>query len=385
MAGQSINLNTYRLPRELDNSEAKARAVYLRELSIDIENRLSSSIHGARFLDLEIDDTPKAVHLPWRYVDNCDHQEFAELDEALDLQGNRLLLLGTPGAGKTTTLLHIAKRMVELARHDSTLSIPLMVNLSKLDLSPRASGISFPFISKKVDDQEAKDTRIEEWLVNEFSRYPGISHDIARKWVYEGRISALLDGLDEVDDQRRKEVVIVLNEMYLFRYPEQPIVVCSRIDEYLPLQEVKETRLQLAGAITLQPLNEEQIASYLKAACAEHLSEAINQDDALGEMARTPLTLSMMTLAYSSRESINIVSGRSLVQRRHDLMESYVAKMLQRNARRDQGLPFDENPDNDIPKTEYEYSPESVNKYLGWLALRMSTRMQTAFAPDQVY
>lgn len=207
----------------------------------------------------------------------------------------------------------------------------------------------------------------------------------AKTWLEQGELTFLLDGLDEVDDTYRAELVDLLNSAFFQAYPTQSIIVCSRIDEYLPFQERKETRLQLEGAVTLKPLNAEQVQEYLKEAQAPQLISALEHDEVLREMAETPLTLSMMVFAYGSAHAAELSKSMDVTERRHQLMEQYIERMLQRSERRRAGIPFDENEDNDVPVAKYKYSPQQVDRYLGWLALRMSVRMQTSFSMSRFY
>jgi multidrug transporter EmrE-like cation transporter len=55
--------------------------------------------------------------------------------------------------------------------------------------------------------------------------------------------------------------------------------------------------------------------------------------------------------------------------------------MLQRAARRAAGKPFDLDRGKDEPT---RYSLKQVNRYLGWLAVRLSERMQTSFVPGDL-
>ena len=73
------------------------------------------------------------------------------------------------------------------------------------------------------------------------------------------------------------------------------------------------------------------------------------------------------------------------MDRRRHLFDTYIDRMMQRQARRDCGIPFDLNPDNNVPERKYPYSREQVNRYLGWLAVRLSERMQTVLPYDRLY
>jgi predicted NACHT family NTPase len=118
----------------------------------------------------------------------------------------RLLLLGSPGSGKTTALLHLAKLLVQEAEQTLEAPIPFVVNLSKFRLGPSertSSWLGFGerrSTSANRNGDEELDTRFEDWLVSEMATFPGLSRELAREWIRQGRVAALLDGLDEFND-----------------------------------------------------------------------------------------------------------------------------------------------------------------------------------------
>nr|VFK65125.1 MAG: HEAT repeat [Candidatus Kentron sp. UNK]VFK71302.1 MAG: HEAT repeat [Candidatus Kentron sp. UNK] len=395
--------------RPLSDAEQKARAKYLRNLKENMENWIKASIHNARFMDLDIDDTPSAT-LPWIYRDTTLLRTFDTIEAAFEDKATqrRLLILGAPGSGKTTTLIHLARKLLIDAENDPEAPVPLLVNLSKfrLDTSTRAGlpGVSrlFPKLLPSTGGARPtnrdsggweSDRRVEEWLAGELSQAPSVSPKIASHWLREGRVAVLLDGLDEVDADDRDGMMRLLNETFFHNYPEA-VVLCSRIDEYQPLQDREETKARLNCAVTLQPLSRDRIDEYLDAAKAEGLREALLEDKNLYEMAQTPLTLSMMVLAYGGAKPEDIPAEASLTERRHHLFETYVEKMLQRKERRDWNSKkrrnrlknlFGENKEDRVLKKDYRYPPEKHDRYLGWLAVRLSIRMQTAFSPRGFY
>jgi HEAT repeat protein len=363
--------------------ELRARRNYLDTFKKDITNRLNVSIHNARLMDLGLTDTPSAVRLPFMYRDTTTEQSFGNLDEAIDTYGRRLLVLGAPGSGKTVTLLYIAKKLIAEAERDLSAPVPMLANLSKLDL--KASPQSVRWLVSRSPEQPMQDNKkIERWLQQELAANPFVSPDLAGRWIRDGRIATLLDGLDEVDDTYRANVAKLLNDTYLWDHPSSVVVICSRINEYKSIQENKEQRLNLGGSVTLQPFTDAQISEYLKDANAVGLKKALLNDDTLYQIARTPLMLSMLTLAYAGVEMDEVPSSGPPIERRHQLMERYVDRMLQRKMRRDRSIVVDNNPDNDVSVKEYPYSPDRLNHYLGWLAVRLSVRMQTAFSLDRL-
>jgi DNA polymerase III delta prime subunit len=365
----------------------KARTRYLGNLEADVANRLKTSIHNARFIDISSEQSLGSTHLPWLYQADDTPLTFTSFEQAFQHFEQRILLLGAPGFGKTTTLLYIAQKLIQEAKINPDAPIPLLFNLSKFQDDSKHQDRRTIFPLKQLQQKRAKlpqGAAIEEWLLQLTAKYPGVSREVARFWLENERVALLLDGLDEVDDQQLINLVIQLNA-YLYKHPDMTVVVCSRIVEYQPLKDRQETRLELNGAVTLQPLNQPQIDGYLEKAQATALRDALPNDRALYEMAQTPLTLSMMTLAYGGLAPTDIPTDLSLVERRQHLFDTYIDRMMQRKARRDRGEHFDLNPHNDVPTTQYQYSRKQVNRYLGWLAVRLSERMQTVLPLDRLY
>jgi HEAT repeat protein len=360
--------------------DLKARDRYLKDLRRHVENLLNASIHNVVFLDLGIDDSPSATHLPWLYRSVDTTRNFSNIAEAFEAYEGRLLLLGSPGGGKTTTLQHLALRLIAEAESNSSAPLPLLVNLSKFRPEAKDSGVGWRSLWKPQQDGNRS---FETWLIGEMESLYRIKRSIAKRWITGGHMAILLDGLDEVNDDRRAAVARLLNETYLLHYPESVVVVCSRTAEYQPLQADKRNRLQLRGAVTLQSLTYPQVQHYLDKAGARGLRDALDREASLYELAESPLTLSMMVLAYGSLTAVEISSisaSGSGADQRHRLMEYFVARMIQRKERKIRGIPFDNDKDNEVRESDYAYSTRSVDKYLSWLAIQLSTRMQTSFA-----
>lgn len=365
-----------------EKMDARLRSHYLKNLQRDVENRLAASIHHACFLDLEIDDRSSAV-TPWTYRNPDANEDFNDAWEAFTKFGGRLLILGSPGAGKTTAALHIAQKLIANAVLDDEAPLPVLINLSKFRMatSGRSSWLGFRKNAAAPDDDAASGRGFEEWLVAELAAIPGIDKRTAKKWPEGGQIAPLLDGLDEFNDDRRPELVEILNTHFLKKYGTIPVLICSRINEYESLRGVDRS-LKLNGCIQLQPLDDERIKEYLQKAKADELLSILAQDEALRELAKTPLTLSMLALAYGGVSAGSIKRSESFSITRFQLFESYVARMLQRQARRRAGVQFDASSKNDVAIEKYRYQPGAIDRWLGWLALTLSVRMRTTFSPD---
>ena len=373
---------------EADRAEAALRRRYLAAVTQDVTARLAASLHHARFLDLGVAHDPMAVRPPWGYYDPEAHRPYADIGDAFADAQRRLLILGDPGAGKTTTLLHLAQRLIREAETRPDAPLPIIVNLSGFRFGmpyPHQAGKHPPDGQGRRGRQPEPRHDIEAWLLAEMCRFPGLDAATARRWLDRCEVALLFDGLDEFDDERRGALASAFNTDFLARHPNLPVAICCRTGDYQSLATRAEQRLHLASAVRLLPLSDQQIEDYLTAAQAKPLLTAIRDDASLGEMARTPLMLSMLVLAHAGTPPPARDVAASFADTRHRLFQAYVARMQQRQARRDAGVPYDTVASNDVPATLYRYQPAAVDRWLEWLALTLSLRMQTAFRPQALF
>jgi hypothetical protein len=366
----------------------RTRAHYLKAVREDFEEQRRASLHHA-VLELRSMKTDRTTHLPWLHVDLAEGGlTYDRVEDAFADHYRRLLVLGEPGAGKSTSALRLAMLLLEEAEKDPSAPVPLVVNLS--DYRPRrvAPSLLGRLFGGGGSDPERPvaiaDGDVERWLAEQMRPYGRIPIEEARRWLAAGRVAVFFDGLDEVKQEFRAELVELLNTTYLAEHPESVVVVCSRVDEYRPLQASVSTRLALRGGVTLKRLDDARVRSYLREAGAEALAERLLGDE-LQELARTPLTLSMLALAYGSLPPESLPTGGTPSDRRRLLMDAFVKRMLQRKERRDRRRPFVEGGTDDVPEDKYQIPPAKVNRYLGWLAVQLSVRMRTRFPPDRCY
>lgn len=307
-----------------------------------IDGVLENSLHGAVLMQLGLQSRADQLQRPWDVKirrDNDQRQLSAEtrIMDVFDMSGGSLLILGEPGSGKTTLLLELTQDLLERAETQPTYRLPIVFNLSSW----------------------AKDKlQFEDWLIEELNVKYQVAKNVAKQWVTEKSLLLLLDGLDEVSDSVRNECVDEINR-YHQQNPEIPMVVCSRSADYDTLSQ----KLNFHDAVVIEALDSAQISSYLASfgSTMDGLRLQLQHDKRLRALAETPLTLSIMALAYQELDTATLPDDLSPdVQRRH-LFDTYVQTMFERHTK------------------SHDYEPDEMMSYLSWLAGRMVERRQTLF------
>ena len=249
--------------------------------------------------------------------------------------GGRLLILGEPGAGKTTELLTVSQRLVDRAIEDSTQPIPLIFELSSWQ----------------------PNTPILSWLGQQLKQAYGVSKKLAEPFaqqlIQQGQLLPLLDGLDELGQRNQIECIKALEE-FLAQHPALPVIICCRREEY---EQGRSQLNQLNGAIYLQAVGSQQIQQYLQDLGRELLWEGIQADPELLKLARSPLFLTMLVIAYQGQP----------IRDTSSLFHAYIRKQLHEPS--NQGT----------YKPGKAMSPEQTLHYLSWLARQLNQRNETEF------
>lgn len=309
-----------------------------------IKGVLETSLHGVVLIELGLENRFDALDRPWGMLWETPEQARQPIPKNLRIidlfqqmgAGCSLLILGEPGAGKTITLLELARDLIAQAEQDINQPIPVVFNLSA-------------WTNEKIT--------IAEWLVRELNTKYQVSKEIGKTWIKNQQLRLLLDGLDEVSTLRRDACVAAINK-FSQEYGETEIVVCSRIKDY----EALSHRFRFQGAVLIQPLTLEQIHQYLQHAGSElaAVSTTLQADTTMQELAKSPLMLSIMTLAYQGL-SITELPGMNLEERRQHLFDKYIQRMLARRS------------------ASTEYSHKQAMHWLIWLAQTLKNQSQTVF------
>jgi Cdc6-like AAA superfamily ATPase len=377
------------------NESKSRREIYLQWLENDIRNRLQTSLHGAHLINVSSEPQANLTH-PWTYQvyepNNQQSAQFKDLFDAYAKFGKRLLLLGVPGSGKTTTLRNLALQLLEEAKFESA-PVPVFVDISRWKKQPTSiEEIWFqtergrlPLLDRVVT-RNKKPPTFEDWLAVTLSRNPGsgVNQELAKLWVSTGNLVLLLDGFDELSEERQSEFVSALNQ-YLNVHPAMPVIVTTRLEEYKHFISDSKQKIALNAAVVLQPLSREQIDAYLVSANASALRDAVLVDAHLYELGQNPLLLSMMTLSYTGTTSIPVLPEMSPQTLRTYIFELFTEKMLQRKARKDKAdSRLHTESSNPQEYVKPPYSLKQVNRYLGYYAVTSAEHTKNKFSPLEV-
>ena len=283
-----------------------------------MRERLAQSLHNAVWLTLGMERQDYRVQRPWSVTVGQQSQSAVALDVGTRIVdvfnrpefARQLLILGEPGAGKTTMMLELAEDLLKRAIADKVEPIPVLLSLSSWK-NPQQS--------------------IFEWLVGELKSKYGIRQDLAQQWLKKNQLLPLLDGLDEVTPQHQKACAVALNAWLTKELTQRPcgVMICCRREEF---EQVVRQPLSLYGAIYLQALTVEQIEDYFAQFGLQDVWQTVQQDEVLQKLLTTPLFLSMFGLVQT-QSKFSLSDWRSRITSDHKieyLLDTYWDAAIER-------------------------------------------------------
>ncbi len=339
LGGIASLITSFVIDRSQENTESldqHNRRVMLNHVeNFWVKGILEKSLHGVALLELGIKEDVTSVDYPWTIKKQATNETILAGKSMLQIfnevgLSRSLLILGTPGSGKTTMLLELTRQLIEVARQDGTEPIPVVFNLA----SWRENQI------------------LADWLSEQLNSLYYVPKKTAQKLVTDNKMFLLLDGLDEVKQDLREKCVEAINE-FKNAHGLNSLVVCSRIEEYQAINK----KLSLAGAINLQPLTSGQVDTYFNkfGKNLSSLRQILRKDKTLQELTETPLMLSIMVLAYKDVNIKEIPELKNNKEQRKYLFDTYINRMFERLTRSE----------------KKDFSKEETHHYLSWLAYQM--------------
>jgi NACHT domain len=269
----------------------------------------------------------------------------ASVAKVFDRTGGKLVILGAVGAGKTMTLLELALVLVARAQKDASLPVPVLFDLGSW---------------------QGESGSIADWLIAQLRFKYHISPAVGKKWLAEQNLLPLLDGLEAVETHLQDSCIQAIDRFLESEFKPKHLVVTSNFEDYKNCQ----TRFKLQAAVLLKPLTVTQIQNYLLEARSRELWHSIENEPDLLKLAKTPLFLSMMALAY---EEILIESWKRLTsesEQRKYLLTAYIRRQMTADASQN--------------RRGKELRPEQTRHWLGWLAKKMEQQKIQELSIDKI-
>jgi hypothetical protein len=246
----------------------KNRERMLRRLRRSYHDLLAQSLQGITWMELGLTEKPGAVqnvtNLALRVAQQAEQllPPGVSIIQVYENAEQELLVLGEPGAGKSTELLHLARHLVSQAEQAETALLPVILPLSSWAV---------------------KHGVLEDWMVEQIAQAYDIPRKVSQQWVEHEQILPLLDGLDEMEEEARPACIEAINVYH--RAHLSPLVVCSRTAEYE--NAARKQRLALQSAVVVRPLTSEQVDATLDRAgeAVAGLRTALSEQPALHNLA----------------------------------------------------------------------------------------------------
>jgi NACHT domain len=365
--------------RKRDEIDWEIAAKLMERQVTDVENRLEQMLFGIAAIGLT--PTPQEVaKLAATKILTIEQanpeiidptRPILEVYDRASIKGS-LLILGTPGAGKTTTLLSLAQQLIERE----------LINLQ--EQSPKTVIPLIFELSAWRDDQQS----IGDWLVAQlYENYGGDRRSgVYETWLKKQVLLPLLDGLDELGLVRQQKCTEQINQ-FAHQYPQ--LVVCCRVKEF---RQVGVKLSNLNGAVKLEPLSDRQIQSYLVEVGKSALWEQIQTVPEMGRLLepvnpldpdrdepgllRVPLFISLAAQVFKADRPL---SGKA------DLLDQYIDRQLSWDVRMaDRSRKEFKNRRWEFTTVEQEPGRHEVQHSLVWMARQLKWRYQVELLIEKI-
>ncbi|MEH2170926.1 MAG: NACHT domain-containing NTPase [Nostoc sp.] len=225
---------------------------------------------------------------------------------------SKLMVLGKPGAGKTTFLKYLAMQCIE--GQYLTNRVPLFITLKAFAEAPEQPDV-LKYITQQLSSSKVNNASVR-----------------ADQLLKQGKALVLLDGLDEVREEDTKRVLRQILDLSEQFHTNQFMITC-RI-------AAKEYTFERFTEVEMADFDQKQIAIFAEnwfrlsdPVKGEHFIQKLEENRPIQELATNPLLLTLLCLVFG--ESADFPANRSELYKEglDVLLKKWDAK---RNIERDQ-------------------------------------------------
>jgi len=225
---------------------------------------------------------------------------------------SKLMVLGKPGAGKTTFLKYLAMQCIEGQFQANR--VPLFITLKDFAEAPKQPDL-LEYIAQQFSGSGVTDASVK-----------------AEQLLRQGQALVLLDGLDEVREEDTKRILRQIREVSDQFHINQFVITC-RI-------AAKDYTFERFTEVEVADFDEEQIAIFAQnwfrlsdSVKADRFIQKLKENEPIQELATNPLLLTLLCLVFG--ENADFPANRSELYKEglDVLLKKWDAK---RNIERDQ-------------------------------------------------
>ncbi|MGK7940542.1 MAG: NACHT domain-containing NTPase [Crocosphaera sp.] len=251
-----------------------------REVLVKKHEKLYISFRKNRPLEM------REIYVPLKLKESKDksEQSLIEAEKALE-NYHKLMITGSPGSGKSVLLKYLTLSYAErgLSRL-ATPIIPVLLELNTLNLSD----LTVEFLQNKLVE------------ILSFDDFPN-ANDCVHKSLKKGHLLLLFDGLDQVIDESRTEVVQGLTA-FLNTYDKCQFIITCQTAVYQ--NEFYDT---VNKTLEISDFNDQQIRRFLNSwksqmppnKSVEQLLKTLDDRPEIKKLAKNPLLLTIIAYLYT--------------------------------------------------------------------------------------